>query len=102
MSHVPQPSTPPGSPQAAASEVLTRLSVRELIAELARVEESLRALPALIARKNALIPNPARRPLLRRQSAIIGELTTRRRERGLRAGERGRGSSAAWPPPPWA
>lgn len=102
MRHSPQASNAPGSPRPAGSEALSRLSVRELISELARVEESLRTLPALISRKHALLPNPARRPLLRRERAIMVELATRRRERGLSARESDRLSSAAWPPPPRA
>lgn len=57
---------------------LARLSVRDLIAELARVEESLRTGTALLARYGALGVVPGRRELLRRADAIVGELAARR------------------------
>lgn len=84
--------------QTARSEPPSRLSVRELVVELARVEESLRKLPALLARRDALIPNPTRRPLLRRERAIMGELAARRRARGAQAGEPDRlpSGTAVW------
>jgi hypothetical protein len=88
--------------QTARSQPPSRLSVRELVVELARVEESLRKLPALLVRRDALIPNPARRPLVRRERDIMGELAARRRARGARAWEPDRlpSATAVWRQPP--
>lgn len=58
---------------------LARLSIRDLIAELTRVEDALRTGAALLAGYGALGVIPGRRELLRRADAIVGELAARRR-----------------------
>jgi len=93
-------------PTPSPSEGLTGLSVRELIAELAQVEETLCQLPGLLAEADAAIPTSAipdsARPLRQRELAIVHELTARRHERGLIAAplvpERGPHRTS----PPWS
>jgi hypothetical protein len=99
MSHAGHESHRRDGQQTGVGDPLSRLSVRDLIAELARVEESLRTTPALLTRPGGLIRNPARRPLLRREGAVINELATRRRER-LSTRRRDDGASAARRGPP--
>lgn len=63
--------------------VLSRLSVRELIAELAQVEESLHTGTALPPDHGARGTVTGRRELLRRANAIVGELAARRSRAGV-------------------
>lgn len=106
MSHAPhrpapRPVGPRPLPTAAASQLLPKLSIRELIAELSQVEESLRALPALLDRADELVPDPAVQSLLQREHAIVDELTARRRRRGLIAAPLVREGAPLRTPPPW-
>lgn len=54
------------------------LSVRELVLALTEIEDALRSVPPLLARRGALVLNPDRVPLLVRQHAVVSELRARR------------------------
>lgn len=73
------PTTAPSPP----SE-LPALTVSQLIARLADLEDDLRGAPALVVLQGRLVVNPDRRRLVARQRAVIGELRARRSE--LRSG----------------
>ncbi|NUR79843.1 MAG: hypothetical protein HOP97_03130 [Terrabacter sp.] len=62
------------------------MSLRELVAALASIEDRMRHLPTLVAFRGQLVPNPERRLLLRRQEAVIA--TLRRRRTTLRSATR--------------
>jgi hypothetical protein len=93
--------TPLGSLDAEA-EPLEGLSARELLAELARVEDSLRRLSALAAEADRAGSYRAQRPLRQREHAIVDELTARRHRRGLIAAPLAQERPADRTPPPWA
>ena len=94
-SHVP---TAPRGPS--DTKDLKDLPVRALLAELAAVEDRLRATPSLLTRGQATQVNPAVATLLARQRAIVGQLRSRRVSWSAEQPTRER--SAAWPPPPWS
>jgi hypothetical protein len=90
---------------------LTGLSLRDLLRELARLEDELHDLRRTVADRSDPIPDPQHRLLLMLERAVILELRSRRS--GLKAtqpvgvssqrpSESGRRHSAAWPPPPWS
>lgn len=96
------PSETHHGPYAVVTRMFAHLSVRDLIAELARVEESLRSAPALLARADGFIHHPARVPLVRHEHAILTELAARRFARRDDAASEKEGDDA--PPrtsPPW-
>lgn len=99
------PSQTHHGPNAVVAHLLSHLSVRDLIAELARVEEALRSVPALLARADGFIHHPARVPLVRHEHAILTELAARRRARRTlpddAATEQERGDSPPRTSPPW-
>ena len=97
----PQTVAPGACPGAAVSEVLPKLSVHELISELSRVEESLRALTGLSDGADEPVPDPDVQDLLRHERAIVHELTARRRRRGLVAAPLVREGAPTRTPPPW-
>ena len=80
---------------------LSTLSVRDLIAELVQVEDTLHRLPTLLAEAESVVP-PAARPLLQREHAIMDELTARRHKRGLIAAPLVPQRDHRRTPPPWA
>ena len=86
----------------AGADPLDGLSARELLAELARVEDSLRRLSALAGEAGSPGPYRAQRPLRQREHAIVDELTARRHQRGLIAAPLAQERPADRTPPPWA
>lgn len=83
---------------------LADLGVRELVAELARVEDALRQMPFMVRRHGMMVVNPDVAPLLARQRAVSAQLRQRRVSWNAHpaSGVDGRGPSAAWPAPPWS
>ena len=85
FSPVPAPAAPlvgttdPVDHDARARRDVAGLSVRELVAVLAELEDALRGLPPFLVRRGALVLNPDRAPLLVRQRAVVSELRARRR-----------------------
>jgi len=86
----------------AETDHLDGLSAQELLAELARVEDSLRRLSALAAQAESLSSDRTQRPLRQREHAIVDELTARRHRRGLIAAPLAREKPASRTAPPWA
>ena len=86
----------------AESGRLDELSARDLLAELARVEDSLRRMSALAAQADILSSDGTQRPLRQREHAIVDELTARRHRRGLIAAPPVQQRPADRTPPPWA
>lgn len=78
----PSPATPPGD--------LPSMTVADLIANLARLEDDLREAPPLVALRGRLVVNPHRRRLVARQQAVIGELRARRTSLRTGTDEHGR------------
>ena len=85
----------------AATEHLDQLSARELIAELARVEDSLRRLRTLSTGADSRSPDHRQGPLRRQEHAIVDELTVRRRRRGLIAAPLASEQPPERTRPPW-
>lgn len=85
---------------AVVARMFAHLSVRDLIAELARVEEALRSAPARFAHADGFVHPPARVPLVRHEHAILTELAARRRApRHHVATEDGAGAKQRTSPP---
>ncbi|KQU66497.1 hypothetical protein ASC58_15840 [Phycicoccus sp. Root101] len=78
------------------------MSVRELMAALAVVEEQLRQAPLLVTLGGTTAVNPEVAPLLRRQRQLVARLRARRTSWVRFGSGEARQPSAAWPPPPWA
>jgi hypothetical protein len=93
---------PPGSSTTGGvddTKDLKGLRARDLLSELAAVEAGLRDLPFLVTRQGRTGVNPEVARLLARQRAVVEQL--RRRRVTWTSSATPRGSSAAWPPPPW-
>jgi phosphoribosylcarboxyaminoimidazole (NCAIR) mutase len=84
------------------SDLETLAPARELLAELARVEDTQRRLSALAAEADRASSYRAQRPLRQREHAIVDELTARRHRRGLIAAPLAQERPADRTPPPWA
>jgi hypothetical protein len=86
----------------AATEQLGQLSARELLAKLARVEDSLRTLRALPTGAGGRSHDRRQRPLRQQEHAIMDELTARRHRRGLIAAPLASEEPVERTRPPWA
>jgi hypothetical protein len=95
------PSNTQVSPSAAEAD-LAGSSVRELLASLSHIEDSLRSLPFLVASDGLMVVNPDVSPLLARQRMIVAQLRARRVSWRNGSVARPRQSSASWPRPPWS
>ena len=81
---------------------LSAISIRELVALLARLEDQLRDLPVLVPRSEKMVVNPEVGRLMAHQRAVIHQLRGRRVSWVSGETSARRPSSAAWPAPPWA
>ena len=80
---------------------LTNHTVRELVALLTQIEDTLRSTPFLVARNGLMVVNPEVAPLLARQRSIVAQLRARRVSWRSGAVAARRHASASWPRPPW-
>ena len=88
------------STSAPVARAVSHLSVRELIQELARLEDTVRALPARPPRSDGVRRRSAD-PLLRREQLILSELEARRDARSAAAGHRDLERPELVTAPPW-
>lgn len=93
------PSTSPGLSTAID---LSATSVRDLVAILTQIEDTLRSTPFLIPRDGLMVVNPDIAPLLSRQRSIVAQLRARRISWRNGAVDTPRAASASWPRPPWS
>lgn len=82
-----------------ANHDLAELGVRQLVAELARLEDELRRTPFMVRRHGMMVVNPDVAPMMARQRAVSAQL--RQRRVSWTAHKTRRGPSASWPAPPW-